>query len=55
MLRRLIECSLTQRVFTLLVYALVAAAGIYAFRTIPIDAFPDISPVQVKMILKAPG
>ncbi|XSG82117.1 MAG: efflux RND transporter permease subunit [Methyloligella sp. ZOD6] len=55
MLRRLIEFSLTQRVFMLLVYALVAGAGIYAFRTIPIDAFPDISPVQVKMILKAPG
>ena len=55
MLRRLIEFSLTQRVFMLLVYGLVAAAGVYAFRTIPIDAFPDISPVQVKMILKAPG
>ena len=55
MLRRLIEFSLTQRVFMLLLYALVAGAGVYAFRTIPIDAFPDISPVQVKMILKAPG
>ncbi|MEQ1669523.1 MAG: efflux RND transporter permease subunit, partial [Hyphomicrobium sp.] len=55
MLRRLIEFSLTQRVFMLLIYTLVAAAGAYAFRTIPIDAFPNISPVQVKMILKAPG
>ncbi|WP_414462537.1 efflux RND transporter permease subunit [Hyphomicrobium sp. DY-1] len=55
MLRRLIEFSLTQRAFTLLVFGLVAAAGGYAFRTIPIDAFPNISPVQVKMILKAPG
>ena len=55
MLCRLIEFSLTQRVFMLLLYALVAGAGVYAFRTIPIDAFPDISPVQVKMILKAPG
>lgn len=55
MLRRLIEFSLTQRVFVLLVSALVAGAGGYAFRTIPIDAFPNISPVQVKMILKAPG
>jgi len=55
MLRRLIEFSLTQRVFMLLLYALVAGVGVYAFRTIPIDAFPDISPVQVKMILKAPG
>lgn len=55
MIRRLIEFSLTQRVFVLLIYAVMAAAGAYAFRTIPIDAFPNISPVQVKMILKAPG
>ena len=55
MLRRLIEFSLTQRLLTLCVYALVAGAGAYAFWTIPIDAFPNISPVQVKMILKAPG
>lgn len=55
MLKRLIEFSLTQRVFILLIYAALALAGAYAFRIIPIDAFPNISPVQVKMILKAPG
>jgi len=55
MLRGLIAFSLTQRVFMLLVTGLVAAFGGYAFKTIPIDAFPNISPVQVKMILKAPG
>ncbi len=55
MLRRLIDFSLTQRVFMLLLAGLVAAIGGYAFRTIPIDAFPNVSPVQVKMILKAPG
>ncbi|MEZ5857097.1 MAG: CusA/CzcA family heavy metal efflux RND transporter [Hyphomicrobiaceae bacterium] len=55
MLRRLVEFSLTQRVFMLLASALVAVLGGYALRTIPIDAFPDISPVQVKLIMKAPG
>ncbi len=55
MLRRLIDFSLTQRVFMLLLAGLVAAIGGYAFKTIPIDAFPNVSPVQVKMILKAPG
>ncbi|MEQ1649063.1 MAG: CusA/CzcA family heavy metal efflux RND transporter [Hyphomicrobiaceae bacterium] len=55
MLRKLIEFSLTQRTFTLLMAVLVAGLGAYAFKTIPIDAFPNISPVQVKMILKAPG
>ncbi|MCB1503810.1 MAG: efflux RND transporter permease subunit [Hyphomicrobiaceae bacterium] len=55
MLSRLVEFSLTQRVATVLLAVLAAALGGYAFRTIPIDAFPDISPVQVKMIMKAPG
>lgn len=55
MLRRLIEFSLTQRAATLLFSLLVAGIGGYAYNTIPIDAFPNISPVQVKMILKAPG
>lgn len=55
MLRRLVEFSLTQRAFVLLMFGMVIGGGIYAYRSIPIDAFPNISPVQVKMILKAPG
>ncbi len=55
MLRRIVEFSLTQRAFVLLCSALVAAAGVYAFLRLPIDAFPDISSVQVKIIMKAPG
>ncbi len=54
MLRGLIELSLAQRVFMLLVSLFIAGAGAYAFRTILIDAFPNIAPVQVKMIRKAP-
>ncbi len=55
MLRRLVEFALTQRVFVLLCAVVVAAAGTYAFLRIPIDAFPDISQVQVKIVMKAPG
>lgn len=55
MLARLVEFSLTQRVFMLLLAVAAAGLGGYAFRTIPIDAFPNISPVQVKLIMKAPG
>lgn len=55
MLRRIVEFSLTQRAFVLLCAVLIAAGGAYAFMRIPIDAFPDISQVQVKIIMKAPG
>lgn len=55
MLHRLIAFSLTQRLMVLLVAILVAGFGWMAFSTIPIDAYPDISPTQVQIILKAPG
>jgi cobalt-zinc-cadmium resistance protein CzcA len=55
MLSRLIEFSLRQRVLVLLATLALAGAGIAAFLKLPIDAYPDISPTQVKLILKAPG
>ncbi len=51
----LVRFSLTQRLLMLLLVFLLIPAGWWAIRTIPIDAFPDISPTQVKIIMKAPG
>ena len=55
MLARLIEWSLRQRLLVLVATLAAAAAGVHAYLTLPIDAFPDISPTQVKLILKVPG
>ena len=55
MLSRLIEFSLRQRALVLLAVLALAAAGMASFLKLPIDAYPDISPTQVKLILKAPG
>jgi cobalt-zinc-cadmium resistance protein CzcA len=55
MLRRLVEFALSQRMLMLVLAALLAAAGGYAFSRLPIDAYPDISTTQVKLIMKAPG
>ncbi len=55
MLARLIAFSLAQRLLVLVVMLVMVAAGIQAFRNLPIDAFPDVSSTQVKLILKAPG
>ena len=55
MLARLIEFSLTQRALTLALMALLVAFGVRAYLGLPIDAFPDVSTTQVKLILKAPG
>ncbi|MDO6710900.1 efflux RND transporter permease subunit [Aliiglaciecola sp. 2_MG-2023] len=55
MLSNLIRLSLSQRIFILLMAVGVMLTGIVSWMNIPIDAFPDISPTQVKVILKAPG
>ncbi|WP_374349722.1 efflux RND transporter permease subunit, partial [Thermomonas sp.] len=55
MLNRLIAFSLQQRLLVLLAVVVLAVAGLQAYLQLPIDAYPDISPTQVKMILKAPG
>lgn len=51
----LIRFSLVQRVLVLFIAAALVIAGVWAFRTLPIDAFPDISSPQVVIIVKAPG
>ncbi len=55
MLASLIRFSLTQRLLVLVLTAMLVAAGVRAFMGLPIDAFPDVSSSQVKIILKAPG
>ncbi len=55
MLARLIGFSLTQRLLVLVLTALLVGAGLLAFSQLPIDAFPDVSTTQVKIIVKAPG
>ena len=51
----LIRFALTQRLLVLLMVLLLTGGGWHAATTIPIDAFPDVSPTQVKIIVKAPG
>jgi len=55
MLSKVIEFSLTQRLFVLLATIALAGAGWYAYSGLPIDAFPDVANTQVKIIMKAPG
>ncbi len=55
MLARLVQFSLAQRLFVLLLTLLVAGVGGYAYQGLPIDAFPDVASTQVKIIMKAPG
>ena len=55
MLSRIIELSLRHRLIVVLAWAGIALAGIAAFRRLPIDAFPDTTPVQVQINTVAPA
>jgi len=55
MLASLVQSSLSQRLLVILLSLLLTGFGVRALMNIPIDAFPDISPTQVKIIIKAPG
>jgi heavy metal efflux system protein len=55
MIDKLLEFSLRRPLLILTFSGLLALLGFYAFRTIPIDAFPDVTSVLVQVVTKAPG
>jgi len=55
MLNILTEFALARRWLMLVLALALAGLGVRAFHLLPIDAFPDVSTTQVKLILKAPG
>ncbi len=55
MIHRLIAAALRQRLIVLGAALAVLAAGAYAFRQLPVDAYPDLSPPKVDVITQWPG
>ncbi len=55
MLNAIIAWSLRYRLVVLLVWLGIAAAGVISFLRLPLDAFPDTTPVQVQVNTVAPA
>ncbi len=55
MLERIIGWSLAHRLVVVLAWTAIAIAGVLAFARLPIDAFPDTTPVQVQVNIVAPA
>jgi len=55
MIRRLVSIALYQPLYIVLLLVLFVAGGIAAFRTLPVEAFPDVTDVQVTVITLFPG
>ncbi|MCE7945779.1 MAG: efflux RND transporter permease subunit, partial [Chlorobi bacterium CHB1] len=55
MIDKLISFSLRNRVLIFIVTLLLVGLGVNAWLQIPIDAFPDVTNIQVQVISEAPG
>ena len=55
MLNSIVDLSLRYKVLVLVAFVLVVLLGVKAWREVPVDAFPDVTPVQVNIYTEAPG
>ena len=55
MLRLLIELCVRRRIAALVVTAAIAAYGVNAYLSLPVEAYPDVTNVQVVVIAQLPG
>ena len=55
MLENIIEWSIKNRMMVLLATFFLVATGYYSLKTIPLDAIPDLSDVQVIVYTKFKG
>lgn len=55
MLARLVELSLRYKLLVIITFLVVGVLGYQAVRKLPIDAFPDVTPVQVNVYTEAAG
>src|SRR3954471_9079057 len=55
MLNRIIDFTITNRGFVLMLALVLIGMGAYALYTIPVEAFPDLTPNQVVVVTEAPS
>ncbi len=55
MINKIIEMAMRERLLTALLAAVIIAAGVTSYQKLPIDAFPDVSPVLVQIFTEAEG
>ena len=55
MIKRIVSFALYQPLFIVLGVALFVGAGVFAFKRLPVEAFPDVTDTQVTVISLYPG
>jgi len=55
MLTSIVELSLRYKLLVLVAFGIIVFLGVRAFQQVPVDAFPDVTPVQVNVYTESPG
>jgi cobalt-zinc-cadmium resistance protein CzcA len=55
MLNAIVDASLRYKVLVLVAFAVLVGLGVMAYRQVPVDAFPDVTPAQVNIYTESPG
>src|SRR5580704_89624 len=55
MIHRIVQLALQQRFLVLMLTVLMIVAGVWSFKQMPVDAYPDLSPPMVELITQWPG
>lgn len=55
MLGKIVEASLGYRLLVIVALAVLTVFGIRSWYLLPVDAFPDVTPIQVGVLTEAPG
>ena len=55
LINRIVAASLRQRLLVAFLFLHLVALGVFSFRRLPVDAYPDLSPPMVEVITQWPG
>lgn len=55
MLNAIVDASLRYKVLVIVAFVVLTGLGVRAFQQVPVDAFPDVTPVQVNIYTESPG
>ncbi|MGH8163640.1 MAG: efflux RND transporter permease subunit, partial [Rhodanobacteraceae bacterium] len=54
-INRIVAFALQQRLLIMLLSLGLAAAGVWAYNVLPMDAYPNLSPPMVELVTQWPG
>jgi len=55
MLNAIVDAALRYKVLVIVAFGVMMGLGVMAFRDVPVDAFPDVTPAQVNIYTESPG